>query len=430
MKTDKRFIWNCPPKIVSEFYDDFSSGLRPDVWRAMHEKWKSQVNNGFSDENCAYTTYAPEVERLGASGGVVVLRSQGDFSAVGEQRRGGGIVTKKAFGAGLYEVRFMPVPRAGQCSAAWTYYNDWAAEYDKRKYSEIDIEMPHGGDYRFYSGTTYENYMSGEQKNSASEIIDAGKALNDGKWHTLAFEWRTAENDTGIIWSLDGKPLLRIDEAVPKYKATFWVASLFQNAIAWLGDPLFETAYMFIDYVRICEYDDPIEESVEFQEENSPYCGRDLGKSPVPQTDYVSDGNFARPAETTSFNGKKIYSWRLSGAAKLNNHERLLVFSGDGKAAQTITAQYAGFSFKCTVSGKVKSGAVSAKLICCKGKANCDEPKLTDLCECAETLTLEAGENSKTIEFHITEKQTEHIRLEIESRGGNAEIDCVSLILA
>ena len=153
--------WNFPPEIKSVFYDDFSSGIRTDVWRALNEKWQSQKNNGYSNDNCLFTVDPEKVKAAGATGGLVIIRSNGDFSDDPERKRqGGGLVTKRLFGAGLYEVRLKVVPRVGQCSAAWTYYNNWSQNYAEREYSEIDIEAPHGGDYRKYSGTTYKNYMS------------------------------------------------------------------------------------------------------------------------------------------------------------------------------------------------------------------------------------------------------------------------------
>ena len=200
---EKQKRWNRPPQIKRIFFDDFSEGVRTEVWRALNEKWSSQHNNGYSEDNCLYTADPASVAAEGAHGGLVIIRSNGDFSAEeGRKRQGGGIVTKELFGPGLYETRVKAVPRAGQCSAMWTYYNNWAPKAEERRYSEIDVELPHGGDYRRWSGTTYENYMSGDEMVSRSEVIYSRSPLNDGKWHTLAFEWRTdaANGDEAVVW--------------------------------------------------------------------------------------------------------------------------------------------------------------------------------------------------------------------------------------
>jgi|GEM_PF-5117580 len=208
--------WNKPPKIKEVFFDDFSQGIRPHVWRALNERWKSQKNNGYSQDNCLYTNDPEQVRKHGATGGLVVICSNGDFAQEADRKRqGGGIVTKRLFGPGKYEVRMKVVPRVGQCSAIWTYFNNWSDSMETLKYSEIDLEAPYGGDYRACTGTTYEKYLNAENKISSSQVIKTAP-LNDGRWHVLAFEWRTDEEngDCGVVWYIDGKRVLRIDEAV------------------------------------------------------------------------------------------------------------------------------------------------------------------------------------------------------------------------
>lgn len=179
----------------------------------------------------------------------------------------------------------------------WTYYNNWAPKAEERRYSEIDVELPHGGDYRRWSGTTYKNYMSGDEMVSRSEVVYSPSPLNDGKWHTLAFEWRTdaANGDEAVVWYQDGREVLRLCEAVPHYTATFWVASLFQDAIAWLGDPQFETAYMYVDWVKITEYTDPVQPGNAEKESGFSFTGKNIGTSPVPKTDYLANAFSAVP---------------------------------------------------------------------------------------------------------------------------------------
>ncbi len=405
--------WNKTPIVKEVFFDDFSEGIRSNIWRALNEKWKSQKNNGYSQDNCMYTTDPDQVHANGATGGLVVICSNGDFAQdLDKKRQGGGIVTKKLFGPGKYEVRMKVVPRVGQCSAIWTYFNNWADSMEDLKYSEIDLEAPYGGDYRRWTGTTYEKYLDGDNKVCSSEAVDT-IPLNDGKWHILSFEWRTDEEngDCGVVWYLDGKKYLRINEAVPKYTATFWVASLFQNAIAWLGDPLFEKAYMYIDWVRITEYADPCLDGSAEKESALCFTGIDLLNKPVPQTNYIANSNFNVPEQTISFNGREIFSWKIEGG-QIKDKKLLLK---DGKAEQTIYAQYLNYQFDLSLIGKT-TGEVKAYFQFLSGEANKIDPELQVLGQ-SNILQMDSSSNKLQGVLTIDHPETEHIKLVIECLG-------------
>ncbi len=416
--------WNKQPVVKSVFFDDFSQGIRTDVWRALNERWKSQKNNGYSQDNCMFSTNPKHVSQLGATGGVVIIKSNGDFSPNADtKRQGGGIVTKQLFGAGKYEARLKVVPRVGQCSAIWTYYNNWNPEWDKLQYSEIDLESPYGGDYRHWTGTTYEKFLNGENKICQSQDVQT-LPLNDGKWHVLCFEWRTDKqnDDVGIIWYLDDKPILRIDEAVPEYTATFWVASLFQDAVAWLGDPLFQEAYMYIDWVRITEYTDACLDGSAEKESKLNFVGIDLCDEVIPQTNYLANANFTEPAMVLSYKGRQITSWNIANGSIVGGN--LLLDSG--KASQTIYAQYDGYVFNFELQGQT-DGEVFVYLEYLNGKANMVDPTLTVVGK-SHNLTLQKGQNCLCGELAVDCSQTDHIRLVIESVG-QSTIQCVKLTL-
>ena len=91
-----------------------------------------------------------------------------------------------------------------------------------------DIEMPMEGSFKKWSGTSYErfidwNILADRQTVMADEPEEGG--LNDGQWHTYAFEWRTdaANGDRGVIWYRDGEKMGEAREFVPNYKAALWV---------------------------------------------------------------------------------------------------------------------------------------------------------------------------------------------------------------
>ena len=70
---ERKREWNRPPVVRQVFFDDFSSGIRTEVWRALDEKWASQNNNGYSEQNCLYTTRPDVVAAAGGTGGIVVI---------------------------------------------------------------------------------------------------------------------------------------------------------------------------------------------------------------------------------------------------------------------------------------------------------------------------------------------------------------------
>ena len=206
------------------------------------------------------------MENAGATGGIAVLRSYGDLQQDPSKRRqGSALITRQTFGPGKFEVRMKVLPRLGQCTAFWTYYSNGGKTPETIKYSEIDIEMPMEGSYRKWSGTSYErfidwNILADRQTVMADELTDGG--LNDGQWHTYAFEWRTdAENgDRGVVWYRDGVKMGEAREFVPMYKAALWVGNWFPPDKSWVGVPDFEEAYMYVDWIRVTEYEDPVEE--------------------------------------------------------------------------------------------------------------------------------------------------------------------------
>ena len=173
-KPTETYGWNADPVVKSVFYDDFSNGLVSDKWTSTDNGWGAN-NNGVSSKNVMYSTNKERVESEGASGGIVVLKTTGDYAEDKNKRRQGSvIITRNAYGAGKYEVRLRVLPREGQCTALWTYWNGTpnATKLEDSKYSEIDIELPEKGDFRQMSGTTYEKYVDKKNMNQSSAKIN------------------------------------------------------------------------------------------------------------------------------------------------------------------------------------------------------------------------------------------------------------------
>ena len=363
--------WNGDPVVKDVFYDDFSEGISNERWSSDDRGWNiGDRNNGVTSKNISYSTDAEKVEAEGATGGIVVMQANGAYST--DPYKGAVLITRDDFGAGKYEVRLKVLPRQGQCTALWTYFNGTqnltdADSLNDSKYSEIDIELPEGGDFRQLCATTYSKYISKKKMDQTTAKVNFDKvgmdnlSLNDGEWHTLSFEWRTAENDTGIIWYVDGQAVMKHVTSVPEYTATFWIGTHFPDLPSWIGVPDFETAYMYVDWVKITSYDEPtIDECVRPSEagnEETQYEFRDLGSADIPQTNYVANSDFSRYEKATP---SLPYVWELKTGSEVvretENYVSYLTMEGNSGVFQRIDSKYIGHKVRLVVTAQVIEG--------------------------------------------------------------------------
>ena len=349
-------LWNKDPVVSKVFFDDFSNGVRSDVWQAKNETWGAN-NHGVSSNNVFYSTNRAKVAAAGAEGGIVVLRSFGDL------------------------------------------------QQDDNVYSEIDIEMPMRGDYRVWSGTSYERFVDWNILADRQTVnIDDCGGLNDGKWHTYAFEWRTdeANGDRGVVWYRDGVKYAEAREFVPVHKAALNIGNWFPDDLSWVGKPNFEEAYMYIDWVRVTEYEDPSKPGGG----GGPGGGNavNLNAKDIPVNNYISNGSFTAKSES-------VLGWEsvaddafafADGKAKINGGKRV---------TQMINAQYEGYSFlidadvsvagtgKCKVYAEYMYGSVRM------GKS---DPIEFD----------SSASGNKTLEFSITNGKVTDLRIVVETEDG------------
>ena len=151
--------WNSVPRTVTGiFFDDFSQGVDPTRWEVSSQRWGSGV--GASPNNVFFSRDQEIAAAEGCeSGGIVAMRTFGDYKEEENLRRQGAVlVTRDAFGPGKFEVRAKIVPRLGQCTAFWTYWNGGGTTKETNRYSEIDINAMNS-DYRKWSGTTYKYFV-------------------------------------------------------------------------------------------------------------------------------------------------------------------------------------------------------------------------------------------------------------------------------
>ncbi len=367
-ETPRTYGWNTAPVQKATFYDDFSEGIDLNNWTSDDNGWglDKANNNGVTSKNISYSTNAARVEEAGATGGIIVFQANGGYSE--DPYKGAVITTRNDFGAGKYEARIKVLPRQGQCTALWTYFNGTpnltsADDLSESKYSEIDIELPEGGDFRKFTATTYSKYISKTQMEQTSSKIDYEKvglgnlSLNDGAWHTVAFEWRTAENDTGIIWYIDGHAVQKLTTSVPVYTAPFNIGTHFPDIPSWLGVPNFDTAYMYLDWVRITEYDDPVTDEYTagtYDPAKEKWSFRDLGDGAIPQTNYVANGDFRRLERGST---DKPYVWQADGLAvgseairgTTEDYVNYLLVKGGNRIFQSIDSKYIGHKLRLVV---------------------------------------------------------------------------------
>ncbi len=427
-----KYKWNSEPKVKRVFYDDFENGIDTSVWDVATGTW-DKVSNGLVPENVFYSTYKPRVEAEDATGGIVVIKSNGDFAPVSSERRSSGLlITKAAYGAGLYEARVKIVPRSGQCTALWTYWTNGLGTLDANRCSEIDIELPNAGDLRQWAGTIYSRYIDKQTKVADSKGFYCDP-LNDGEWHTMSFEWRTNEEtgDKKVVYYMDGKIVGVIEgESVPVHTATYWITSRFPDSIGWLGDPQYETAYMYVDWVRITEYDDPVLKGAVDNKTTDGPTGTDLGTSMIPQTNYIANGQFVQQFTVKNMKNKDITSWHTVNAQKSGASA---IINENGQISQIIQAQYDGLKFNLEVYGQITgSGKCKVYVEFLSGRVNTATPEyqvvgrvdVMDFVEADGKITKEA---TFTVGGGV---DVQSIRIVIETEDGTqAKISQVRMFL-
>ncbi len=412
--------WNFAPTVTGIFFDDFSQGVDPTVWEVSSQKWGLGV--GASPNNVFYSKDTEIAAAEGCeSGGIVVMRTFGDYKEEENLRRQGAVlVTRDAFGPGKFEVRAKIVPRLGQCTAFWTYWNGGGTTKETNRYSEIDIEMPMNSDYRKWSGTTYKYFVDWQVLAERGTVTaEKSDGVNDGQWHVWAFEWRTddANGDNKVVWYLDGKKMFEIKDYTPEYTASFWIGNWFPADLGWVGVPNFEEAYMYIDWVRITQYNDPIKTGL--VKNNTPGgLATDLGSNPIPRNQYVANSTFKQVS------GGNYVAWDKSGTVTGGGSNPVAI-GPQSKLTQIITAQYPGYSFDLKVDGRVSAGGGKLKVYVQYMFGSVARGK-------SDEVTFDAGSFSeKTLSFTIPKNiNSTDLRIVLETEAGTtAEVRKVEMYM-
>lgn len=444
--------WTKEPEVKSVFYSDF--GRDDDVtakWSCVNYGWGQ---NGVTAANVGFTRSPAVVRGMGASGGVVVLNSYGNYyKDAGKRGQGAVLISKQLFGPGKYEVRMRVVPRFGPCSTAWSYYtNSGAIETpnglvyghntsDKIAYHEIDIECPRIGEgFNGWGGVAYEEYYQDSNNlgqdglgkvvnHSTAAPVMAEAPYNDGQWHTFAFEWRTTayaydaskgENEGAVIWYMDGKEVARTAKNTPYYPDQLWVGNWYpDNSTDWLGVADFDEAYMYLDWVRITEYTDEVRTKQPSGAAIAPDLNgcntfltsqggnKDWGAK-IPVNNYISNGSFALADKAEGALG-----W--TGGEKTD--EGLSVTE---KAYQEIAAQYEGYAFSLEATAFAAEGSGTMYIEYLRGeypeRSNDNRKMQATVLGTSEKVVFGA-ESTKTLEFTLPEGAN-NFRVVFEAENG------------
>jgi hypothetical protein len=422
---NNRPIWNKAPVVLEDqiFFDDFSDGVSKKYYTSSGpgRGWgvaEGERPNYMNPANISWTTDEEIVAEAGGTGGIVSMQVNGDlYPEEGRRREGTCLITKKAFGPGLYEIRFKTVPRLGAVTAFWTYWNGGGSTLQDNAYSEIDIEMPMKADYRQWSATVYKKYISAGMMEQGTATIktEDGSGLNDGSWHTFAFEWRTdTENgDNAVQYYVDGVPSVRIEGYTPEYTATFWMGAWFPDNPTWIGSPEFETAFMYIDYVRITPYADPIKTGARgsFDMSATGTIGTNLGSNPLPENNYIANGNFQNLDSNN-----KIVGWLPQNTNDVLAKTIAGLTLAEGKGAyQIISGQYVNTSYKLSAKIDVTgSGTCKVYVVEYFGTVK--------LATSTKLEFTESDRNEKTLDYTITKSNASVIRVYVETESGTTAV--------
>lgn len=232
-------------------YHDFSDGIDEgfSLVTAIWGNDGSLVHQGNVAENVYLTT-----------DGALALRVNGDYyrgSAVGETngiRTGAAITTDRDYGPGRYEIRMRSAVRGGVCSAFWVYEFD-SDDPAQNGWNEIDIEIVGGGS-GVYDKIFYTTWQRAGMANTQIQYLESLK-LNDGEWHVHTFDWYTDYAGSGkgrVDWFIDGELLHYTEKDVSLKSGNIWIGAM--RSGEWVGESLFETDWMLVDWVRYIPFSD------------------------------------------------------------------------------------------------------------------------------------------------------------------------------
>lgn len=304
------------------FYDDFSSSRLDSNWVVSHRKWGANDNKGVSANNVFLNTKDDKL----------IIRALGNqhlenstIDGIGGPLSGGAIVLKDTVRPGRFEVRMKTTYRAGICAAFWTYTEDGDANNH-----EIDIELPpRSGNTNPFDEVLFTNWVSGSEIEQSQHKLSY--YLNDGEYHTFAFDWYYSKSHKQIDYFIDGAKLAshKDQNYVPYLPSRLWLGAWIPNNEGFVGLPNFDTSYMEIDYVKYSPFLN--QEAVTLGTASG--CGNTSLEYKIitekPRYEWISNGTFHSIAKSSSISSR---GYSYTGNVTLSNNYGYLDTSTSGGA--------------------------------------------------------------------------------------------------
>ena len=304
------------------FYDDFSSSRLDSNWVVSHRKWGANDNKGVSADNVFLNTKDDKL----------IIRALGNqhlenstIDGIGGPLSGGAIVLKDTVRPGRFEVRMKTTYRAGICAAFWTYTEDGGGNNH-----EIDIELPpRSGNTNPFDEVLFTNWVSGSEIEQSQHKLSY--YLNDGEYHTFAFDWYYSKNHKQIDYFIDGVKLAshKDQNFVPYLPSRLWLGAWIPNNEGFVGLPNFDTSYMEIDYVKYSPFLN--QETVTLGTASG--CGNTSLEYKIitekPRYEWISNGTFHSIAKSSSISSR---GYSYTGNVTLSNNYGYLDTSTSGGA--------------------------------------------------------------------------------------------------
>ena len=327
-------------------YDDFSGTSLNDKWVVSHRKWGGYDNKGVSADN-VYLDTANDKVIIKALGNQHITTST--VAGIGGPVSGGALVLKETARPGRYETRLKAAYRVGVCNAFWTY-----TENNLGQNHEIDIEFPfkdNNGDNAF-NEVIFTNYIGESNYQQTHTTLDY--YLNDGEYHTYAFDWYYSNGHKEIRYYIDAHLLAthKIESRLPFLPSRLWLGCWVPNNPGFVGLPDFDECYMEIDYFKYSPFLNQDASTLG----NAGGCGQTsldyhIQSAGFSKYDWISNGSFN---SINKNNNMEDRGYDVTGTVYLNNgydhvgasNSGGLKMSTGATISQKIDSTYPDFKYK------------------------------------------------------------------------------------
>lgn len=326
-------------------YDDFSSSTLNDNWVVSHRKWGGNGNKGVSADNVYLDTTNHKVIIKALGNQHVSTETK---NGIGGPISGGALVLKETVRPGRYETRFKSAYKVGVCNALWTY-----TENSSGQNHEIDIEFPvkDSKGNNAFNEVIFTNWIGETNYDQKHKTLNY--YLNDGEYHTFAFDWYYSKNHKVINYYIDAKLLATntVSSKLPFLPTRLWLGCWIPNNAGFVGLPDFDECFMEIDYFKYS----PFLNQEDVTKGNAGGCGETslnyhIIDKAFDKYDWISNGEFNAIDKTTSLEER---GYEVNGTARIyTSYDRSgnlssggLKISPESSATYKIDSTYKNYKY-------------------------------------------------------------------------------------